>query len=66
MVTCGFDPLRDEVISFVNKLKKQRVNVKHLHFSSNMIHAFMSFAKFNPNEYNELMQGIATFCLENS
>ena len=52
--------------NLVNKLKKQRVNVKDLHFSSNMIHAFMSFAKFNPNEYNELMQGIATFCLENS
>jgi len=41
VVTCGFDPLRDEAIAYVDALKSAGVDVQHRHYDD-LIHGVMS------------------------
>lgn len=41
LVTADFDPLREEGLSFVDRLREDEVKVEHLHFE-NMVHSFIN------------------------
>lgn len=41
IITCGFDPLRDEGFEYVDKLRASGIPVTHLHLPE-MIHAFLN------------------------
>lgn len=41
VLTCGFDPLRDEGIEYANRLRNAGVDVEHTNYES-MIHGFLN------------------------
>lgn len=45
LVSAGYDPLRDEVVAYYEKLKADGVDARHLHYPS-MIHGFVSMGGF--------------------
>ena len=51
VVTCGFDPLRDEGIAHVERLRAAGTNVKHKHYSG-QLHGFV-FDWAHQNEESE-------------
>ncbi|EMA38866.1 alpha/beta hydrolase fold domain-containing protein [Halococcus hamelinensis] len=40
VLTCGFDPLRDEGFAYVDRLREAGVDVEHANFES-MVHGFL-------------------------
>ncbi|WP_318465207.1 alpha/beta hydrolase [Photobacterium leiognathi] len=60
MITAEFCPLKDEGIAYVEALRKQEVNVEHVHFEQ-MIHAFLNMENITKKECELAYQAIATF-----
>lgn len=58
--TAGCDPLRDEGISYVQKLRMVNASVEQVHLGS-MIHAFMLLHDLVPEECNEVYKAISGF-----
>lgn len=44
VLTCGYDPLRDEGIAYAQRLEREGVRVIHVHYSD-QVHGFMSMGK---------------------
>lgn len=57
IVTAGFDPLSDEAIAYVERLRAAGVRVEHTHYASS-IHGFVSFAALFP-EGREVLDDMA-------
>ena len=60
IITCAYDPLRDEGLVYAETLLKKGVNVTHYHFD-NMIHAFLNFGKLVPDEIQTLYERVLAF-----
>jgi acetyl esterase/lipase/purine nucleoside phosphorylase len=60
IMTSGYDPLKEEGLTYAAKLSENGVKVHHYHFD-NMIHAFLNFGKLVPNELNVLYDRVAAF-----
>ncbi|WP_318402978.1 alpha/beta hydrolase [Photobacterium leiognathi] len=60
MITAEFCPLKDEGKAYVEALRKQEVNVEHVHFEQ-MIHAFLNMENITKKECEQAYQAIATF-----
>lgn len=60
MITAEFCPLKDEGIAYVEALRKQEVNIEHVHFEQ-MIHAFLNMENITKKECEQAYQAIATF-----
>lgn len=60
VITVGCDPLRDEGLAYVDKLKAHDVAVKHVYFYD-MIHAYMLLNTLVETEYEKTIEEIAAF-----
>ncbi|KZE34476.1 acetyl esterase/lipase [Crenobacter luteus] len=60
MVTAGFDPLRDEGLSYLDQLAEVGVPAEHLHFDD-MIHAFLNMEALVSDECKETYAAIGRF-----
>ncbi|WP_318440748.1 alpha/beta hydrolase [Photobacterium leiognathi] len=60
MITAEFCPLKDEGKAYVEALRKQEVNVEHVHFEQ-MIHAFLNMENITKKECEQAYKAIATF-----
>ena len=58
--TAEFCPLRDESLSYLEKLATVGVKTKHIHFDD-MIHTFMNMEDLVPEECDSVYQSIAEF-----
>jgi acetyl esterase len=59
VLTCGFDPLRDEGIAYANRLRDAGVDVEHTNYES-MIHGFLNMEGIVERTYDGIEE-IATF-----
>lgn len=60
IVVAGFDPLRDEALSFAQKLMDAHVHVQ-LNYYPDLIHAFMQLSKLIPQQVEQLFNQMAHF-----
>jgi acetyl esterase/lipase len=60
IVSAGFDPLRDEALEYVARLKEAKVPHQHLHLDD-MVHAFLFMESLVKEECDSVYQTIANF-----
>lgn len=60
LITAEFCPLRDEGLSYLEKLNKAGIKTEHLHFDD-MIHAFLNLEDLVPDKCALVYQAIAAF-----
>ncbi|WP_049970691.1 alpha/beta hydrolase [Haladaptatus cibarius] len=63
VVTCGYDPLRDEGIAYADRLAEEDVPVRHHHYAE-MAHGFLSLTD-SVSTADEAMGSVATSIREN-
>ena len=60
VITCGFDPLRDEGFEYVDKLRASGIPTTHLHMSG-MIHAYLNLEDLVPAACQRTYAAIGDF-----
>lgn len=60
LITAGCDPLRDEGLAYLARLKDKGVDAEHIQFDS-MIHAFMNIEDLVPQECQSMYREISRF-----
>jgi acetyl esterase len=60
IVSAGFDPLRDEALAYLARLKQTGVPHQHLHFDD-MVHAFLFMESLVKEECDSVYRSVANF-----
>jgi acetyl esterase/lipase len=60
IISAGFDPLRDEALEYVERLKKEGIQHQHVHLDD-MVHAFLFMESMVQEECDSVYRTIANF-----